>query len=215
MMKYRQSLTVRSALLAFLALMIFTGVHVRRKSRLKQATLRGVVVTAAPDGQSYNIPGASLKLKQGTQVAETSANDSGEYEFAKLLPRRVHAGSNRLKVSRRAARPSLFAPAKHQLKTSELEVADVTASVTVTASAQGVQTTETAPTNTIKQNTLQTLPLPNEQLLDALPMVPGVVRGPDGQINMNGARAKPECNDRQQRERNGSGHRAVCVQPSN
>ena len=33
------------------------------------------------------------------------------------------------------------------------------------------------------------MPLPNEQLLDALPLVPGVVRGPDGQINMNGARA--------------------------
>ena len=53
----------------------------------------------------------------------------------------------------------------------------------------GIQTNETAPAATIKQNDLQTLPLPNEQLLDALPLVPGVVRGPDGQINMNGARA--------------------------
>jgi hypothetical protein len=27
-----------------------------------------------------------LKLKSGTHVAETSANDSGEYEFTKLSP---------------------------------------------------------------------------------------------------------------------------------
>src|SRR4029077_11666485 len=44
------------------------------------------------------------------------------------------------------------------------------------------------PAATIKQNDLQPLPLPNEQLLDALPLVPGVIRGPDGQIAMNGAR---------------------------
>jgi hypothetical protein len=59
----------------------------------------------------------------------------------------------------------------------------------VTAADESAVTTEVAPSNTVKQNTLQTLPLPNEQLLDALPLVPGVVRGPDGQINMNGARA--------------------------
>ena len=51
-----------------------------------------------------------------------------------------------------------------------------------------MQTSETAPAATIKQTDLQTLPLPNEQLLDALPLVPGVIRGPDGQIAMNGAR---------------------------
>jgi hypothetical protein len=36
---------------------------------------------------------------------------------------------------------------------------------------------------------MQTLPLQNEQLLDALPLVPGVVRGPDGQIDVKGARS--------------------------
>jgi hypothetical protein len=45
-------------------------------------------------------------------------------------------------------------------------------------------TTETASTNTVKLKTLQILPMQNEQLLDALTMVPGVVRGPDGQLDV-------------------------------
>ena len=94
------------------------------------------------------------------------------------------------KDSRRLAEPLRFAP-ETSVENIKLEVADVTATVTVTSSTSigGVQTNEAAPATTIKQNDLQTLPLPNEQLLDALPLVPGVIRGPDGQINMNGARA--------------------------
>ena len=71
-----------------------------------------------------------------------------------------------------------------------LEVADVTASVTVaSASPRQCRPPKQRPTIPSNRKRLQTLPLPNEQLLDALPVVPGVVRGPDGQINMNGARA--------------------------
>ena len=62
-------------LLPLLAIMIFAGVTSAQEARNEMGTLRGVVATVAPDGQSYNIPAASLKLKRGTQVAETSAND--------------------------------------------------------------------------------------------------------------------------------------------
>src|SRR5215813_14396129 len=40
-----------------------------------------------------------------------------------------------------------------------------------------------------KQDKLQNLPLVNEKFQDALPLVPGVVRGPDGLLNLKGARA--------------------------
>lgn len=173
-------------LLPLLVIMIFTGVT---SAQGEMGTVGGVVATVAPDGQSYNIPGASLKLKRGTQVAETSANDEGEYQFTKLAP-----GEYTLEATAEGFKASSKNIVVHAGETSveniSLEVADVSASVTITSDGgQAVQTTETASTSTIKQETLQTLPLPNERLLDALPLVPGVVRGPDGQIDIKGARS--------------------------
>jgi hypothetical protein len=154
----------------------------------KTGTVRGAVATTASDGQAYNIPGASLKLKGGAQVAETSANDAGEYEFTKLSPGEytLEATAGGFKAS---SKTITIRTAETLLENISLEVADVTASVTVASAVENVQTTEAAPASTVKRNTLQTLPLPNEQMLDAMPLVPGVVRGPDGQIDIKGARS--------------------------
>jgi TonB dependent receptor/Carboxypeptidase regulatory-like domain/TonB-dependent Receptor Plug Domain len=174
-------------LLPLLAI-IFAGIASAQEARNEMATLRGVVVTAVPDGQSYDIPAAMLKLKRGTQVAETTANDAGEYEFTRLF-----AGEYTLETTvpgfKASSKTITIRAGDTSIENISLEVADVTASVTVSSDAtRGVQTTETAPAATIKQADLQALPLPNEQLLDALPLVPGVLRGPDGQIAINGAR---------------------------
>ena len=118
------------------------------------------------------------------------SDDEGNYQFTKLLP-----GDYMLEATvqgfKTASKAITIRAGETSVENLKLEVADVTATVTVTSATSlgGVQTNETAPATTIKQNDLQTLPLPNEQLLDALPLVPGVVRGPDGQLNMNGARA--------------------------
>jgi hypothetical protein len=176
-------------LVSTLAILIFSDIGNAQNALNLTGTLRGAVTTTGPDGQSYNIPAASLKLKRGElQVAETSANDGGEYEFTKLSPGEymLEAAVEGFKTSGKTITVHAGETLVENLK---LEVADVTASVTVAATAQDVATAETALTTIVKQNTLQTLPLPNEQLLDALPIVPGVVRGPDGQIDMNGARA--------------------------
>jgi len=57
-------------------------------------TLRGAIITKGADGHSYNIPGASLKLKATAQLIEASSNDQGEFEFANLT-----AGEYTLEVS--------------------------------------------------------------------------------------------------------------------
>jgi hypothetical protein len=46
-----------------------------------------------------------------------------------------------------------------------------------------------APAAELKQEKLQTVPLVNERFQDALPLIPGVVRGPDGLLNVKGSRA--------------------------
>ena len=175
-------------LISVLAVLILGHVGNAQNVQTETGTVRGAVVTAGPDGQSYNIPGASLKLKHGIQVAETSANEAGEYEFAKLLP-----GEYMLEATADGFKPSsktlTIRAAETLVENVSLEIADVAASVTVASVGENVQTTEAALATTVKQTTLKTLPLRNEQLLDALPLVPGVVRGPDGQIDINGARA--------------------------
>ena len=168
-----------------------SGIADGQQPQSATGSLRGAVATAALDGQSYNVPGASLKLKSETRSLDGVTDDAGEYQFTNLLPERVHARSHPFEGFKTAMKTITVRAGETSVENISLEVSDVTATVTVTSSdaASGIQTNETAPAATIKQNDLQTLPLQNEQLLDALPLVPGVVRGPDGQINMNGARA--------------------------
>jgi outer membrane receptor for ferrienterochelin and colicin len=175
-------------LVSVLAILIFSNLANAQNAQSQTATVRGAVAASAPDGQSYNIPGASVKLKSGTQVADTSANDSGEYEFTKLVPGEytLEANADGFKTS---SKTIAIRAGESLVENISLEVADITASVAVTSSSENVLTTDAAPASTVKHDTLKSLPLPNEQLLDALPLVPGVVRGPDGQIDVNGARS--------------------------
>ena len=188
MTRPRSQYILPAVLVSVLAILIFSSPANAQDVQNETGTVRGAVATKGPDGQSYNIPAASLKLKRGMQVAETAANDAGEYEFTKLLP-----GDYTLEATATgftaSSRTITIAAAETLLENISLEVAEVTASVTVASASQDVQTTETTADNTVKRETMQTLPLQNEQLLDALPLVPGVVRGPDGQIDVKGARS--------------------------
>src|SRR5262245_30751783 len=180
--------TLFAVLLLLLLVAIFKGIAAAQSASATTGILRGAVATAAPDGQSYNVPGASLKLKSQTQSLDAVTDDAGEYQFKDLS-----AGEYTIEVSvqgfKTASKTFTLRPGETVVQNISLEVADVTATVTVTSGGSiGLQTNETAPAATIKQSDLQNLPLPNEQLTDALPLVPGVLRGPDGEINMNGAR---------------------------
>ena len=73
--------------------------------------------------------------------------------------------------------------------TLELKVAAVQQKVTVESEAEGIQVQQTSSEGEVKAQTLQDAPLINERCLDAIPLLPGVVRGPDGLINIKGARS--------------------------
>jgi len=125
-------------LVSVLAVLMFGDVGNAQDAQSETGTLRGAVVTTAPDGQSYNIPAATLKLKRGTQVAETSGNEAGEYEFSKLLP-----GEYTLETTAegfKASSKTISIRAGQTLvEKVTLEVADVTASVTVTSADANVK----------------------------------------------------------------------------
>jgi hypothetical protein len=68
-----------------------------------------------------------------------------------------------------------------QLRPSEVKTS-------VTVAAREADAKAPAPTETITEKTLRNAPNVNERLESLLPLVPGVVRGPDGHINLKGAR---------------------------
>ena len=68
---------------------------------------------------------------------------------------------------------------------------DVVVNETMDVSAtqeEGLETTESSASGTVESSTLEHAPNVNERFESALPLLPGVVRGPDGKINMKGAR---------------------------
>ena len=70
----------------------------------------------------------------------------------------------------------------------ELELKPVSVQTSVTVSETYNDATVPAVTETITQKTIDDAPNVNERFESLLPLVPGVVRGPDGRINMKGAR---------------------------
>jgi Carboxypeptidase regulatory-like domain len=85
------------------------------------ASLRGAIITTGPDGHSYNIPGANLKLQGETCLRELLSDEQGEYEFATL-----EAGKYTLVVSAPGFKTAIKAVT---VRAREILIADVTLEV--------------------------------------------------------------------------------------
>ncbi len=71
----------------------------------------------------------------------------------------------------------------------ELEVDTVVETVEVTASVIAIDPTETTSSGSVGISTLDNAPKANRRVEDVMPLIPGVLRGKAGEINMNGVRA--------------------------
>ena len=102
-------------------------------------TLRGAVATAAPDGQSYNVPGASLKLKSDTDFGRSDRRRGEAISSQTLSARRRTRSKQPFKDLRQRAKTITIRAGETSVENIKLEVADVTATVTVTSSNSGRQ----------------------------------------------------------------------------
>ena len=153
--------------------------------------LQGTVSVGGANGQVERLQGASLNLTPATPGQTTRSavtNDLGEYKFTDLA-----AGLYTLQVGlsgfKQHTESVTIRAGITTVENIDLELEGLTGKVTVLADSDGLNTKDAAPPVTLNQDKLQTLPLVNERLEDALPLVPGVVRGPDGLLNVKGARA--------------------------
>jgi outer membrane receptor protein involved in Fe transport len=155
----------------------------------KSATVSGVVYTLDAEKVQTIWPNARVTLKNLATKAETSAvsNNLGVYTFAGVLYGEYEvtvrlagfeAVTKRITVSSDSAKLDFQLSLKGEVQ-----------NVTVTADAPLVETTSTSTAApALTANILKSVIQLNQDFQDALPLLPGVVRGPDGLIRIKGGR---------------------------
>lgn len=173
----------RIPLIVLLTLML--AVHCFSQDSTASGSIRGEVVTRNQNGEPAVLPGARIFL-HGAITKETESDAKGAFVVDGLPP-----GMYDIEASAPGLNAGLAVevkPGTASVVPIDLSVATVTSSVTVTAS-DPPPIEESAQTSTITQSTVEEAPNHNERVESLLPLVPGVVRGPDGRINMKGAQA--------------------------
>ncbi|HMD09192.1 MAG TPA: TonB-dependent receptor [Candidatus Acidoferrum sp.] len=147
--------------------------------------IQGTVFVQNSQGQSC-IPNAKVIL-QASVAMETKTDEGGKFEFRDVPP-----GTYIIE----AEAPGLVATQEVTIEVAkvaqfslELKPTTVQDSVTVTAAASDSPATSPSPSGTVTASTLQHAPNIDDRAESILPTLPGVVRGPDGRINMKGARS--------------------------
>jgi len=123
-------------------------------------------------------------LLTGPVMAETGTDNEGKYALDGLPP-----GSYTLEAtfSELRAEQTITVEANQVLQVPlQLKPREVKTSVTVTANDPDAK--GPAPTETITEKIVENAPNTDERFESLLPLVPGVVRGPDGLINLKGGR---------------------------
>jgi TonB dependent receptor/Carboxypeptidase regulatory-like domain len=149
--------------------------------------VQGLVFIRDADGGRSIIPATKVSL-DGPAHIEGQTDNEGTFVF-----NTVPAGSYTITANAPGMTATqgvvVTAGAVSQVEL-EMKLEAVTESTTVTASTNSVDTkNEPSGTNTIGESAVQNMPNVDEHFQSLLPLIPGVVRGPNGLINMKGARA--------------------------
>jgi hypothetical protein len=146
------------------------------------AKIEGTIFVRDSAGNQSFVSGAKVRLDgPATVEAETDAN-------GKFVVAAVPFGTYTVE----AVSPGLQAVQVVQVEAREVRVplelrpVELTSSVVVTPDQ--AEAKSPAPSETISDKTLRDAPNVNERFEGSLPLIPGVVRGPDGHVNLKGTR---------------------------
>ncbi len=182
---FHNSLCLRTVCLALLSVL---GIQLAARGALPETqVLRGDV----RDDKNAPIEGAVCTLLGPTlpeQGRPITTNEHGEFEFTGLIP-----GSYQLTCAAVGYEPV----AQNDIQISETQAPTLQVTlpteviirqrVEVSAQAPKATTQTSLPPAIIHSQELRTLPLVEQRFKAALPLVPGVVRTPDGRIAIKGA----------------------------
>lgn len=173
--------------LLFVALLFGAGNAVAQGTGI----IRGSVATRGSDGTSVFLPGAQVSLqceKVPDNARSTTTDATGRFSLPGLASDRctIIVSAPGFRTEQRIVEVKENTPLEQIF---ELGLSGVAESITVSGAAPPIDITETSAKEEIAESTLKHAPLANEQFADTIPLLPGVVRGPDGLLNIKGARA--------------------------
>jgi hypothetical protein len=184
-MQYRTAKSTRRAFTRFAVILSVCVSNVwAAQNQASSGTIEVTVVVRNSEGALSYIPAARVRLS-GPTIEEGTTDTQGKYTF-----KVVTAG----KYEVHATFPGF--DATHSLVLTggdtekielELKPTEVRDSVTVTANDQ--EKPQPASSSTIHEGTLRDAPNADQRFESLLPLIPGVVRGPDGRINLKGTRS--------------------------
>jgi len=159
----------------------FGSVAKSQPSNPETVTVQGTVFVRDSAGKQSVVPGATVRLT-GSTSAETRTDQNGEYEIEE-----VPSGTYTIEAETTGfdAVEAIRVDANELRLDLELKPLEVRTSVVVTADQASKSP---APSETISDKTLREAPNVNERFEGSLPLIPGVVRGPDGHVNLKGTR---------------------------
>jgi hypothetical protein len=161
---------------------LFTASANGKQSNAATTKVAGTVFVQNSAGNRFVVAGAKVGL-DGPAKFETETDENGNYVVAAVPPGTytVESVSPGLEI-----RKILRVEGDEVTVPLELKPSEVTSSVVVRADQADI--TNSAPPETVSAKTLREAPNVNERFESSLPLIPGVVRGPDGHINFKGAR---------------------------
>ncbi len=171
------------ALAAFLAFFIVAA------APMQGGSIKGKVVADIPD-QRKALPGVVVTLsgeRLGDRKLQTVTDREGAYDFAGLVAGEylVTVEFSGFKKYERTISVQIDATVEQDLM---LQPVPLNEQVTVTDDPTEANRTESTTPSVITQASLRDAPLIDQKFQDALPLLPGVVRGPDGNLNIKGTR---------------------------
>lgn len=152
-------------------------------------TVSGIVDVVGPDQQPFVVPGVTLTLTCQASPAPlvSVTDDSGAYRVTDV-PTGTCTIIAEMQGFQSTTKAVTIEPWHDTDVPLRLGFNTLREDVTVTGKAAVIDTSS-APTDRLETRTLQSAPVANERFQDALPLIPGVVRGPDGLLNINGSRS--------------------------
>jgi TonB dependent receptor len=158
------------------------------------AIVAGTASIAGPDGQPSVLPGVTITLTCERAEPRTEvSNGRGEFRF----PGNGVTGAGTATCSiaadlqgfKSVAKAVVLTPGETVVVTMVLGLDTLREEVVVSAQTDAVESPITAHLERMTAHVMRTAPIASERFQDALPLIPGVVRGPDGLLNISGTRS--------------------------
>src|SRR5258708_10972762 len=176
---------MRESVAHVVSILLFVLPAFAQNGSIASGSIRGDVFTKGTNGEPAVLPGVRVVL-HGPITKETESDAQGAFDIDSLPPGTYEIEANASGLSGGLAVE--VTPGTSSTVPLEMNVTMVSNTVNVTATEAFVAD-ESAQHNTISQSVVEKAPNQEEKIDSLLPLVPGVVRGPDGRINMKGAQA--------------------------